>query len=149
MRVCLTVLTIVLSSIFAVAAEPEGYPWKSGHSFEIYDVDGFESVYSPGQPISLEVQGRALSTHVSPDPQHGFHVWADIDHEDSSRTLAWANGEYDERLRGWRVTLETPRELKEGYRLRISLYCAVDDSLCADTYGRAAKTTKTLYFEIR
>ena len=149
MRECLAVLTIVLSLTFAVAAEPERYPWKNGNSFEIYYVDGAESAYSPGQSISLEVQGRALSTHVAPDPEYGFHVQAYIDHEDGSRSLAGANGKYDQRLRGWRVILEAPQETKEGYRLRVSLYCGVDDSLCADTYGRAAQTTKTFHFEIR
>ena len=149
MRVFLAVLVIVLSSTLAVATEREDYPWKDGNRFEIYYVDGVESIYSPGQSISLDVQGRALSTHVSPDPEHAFHVQAYIDHEDSSRSLAGANGEYDQRLRGWRVTLEAPREIKDGYRLQVSLYCGVDESLCAETYGRAAQTTKTFYFGIR
>lgn len=149
MRAFLKVLTIVLAATLAWAAEREGYPWKDGKTFEIYYVGGIDSVYSPGQSIRLEVEGRALSTNVPPDPEHGFHVQASIDHEDSSKSLAGANGEYDEGLGGWRVTLEAPRELKQGYRLQASLYCGLDESLCAETYGRAAQVTKTFYFEIR
>jgi hypothetical protein len=145
----LAVLSVVLSVSFAVAAEPEHYPWKHGNSFEIYYVEGAESVYFPGEAISLEVQGRALSTHVSPDPEHGFHVQASIDHQDASKSFAGANGDYDPHLRGWRVALEAPQEVKDRYRLRVSLYCGVDESLCADTYGRAAQTTKVFYFDVR
>ena len=149
MRIFLKVLTIVLPATLAVAAEHDGYPWKEGNSFEIYHVGGIDSVYSPGQSLLLEVEGRALSTNVPPDPEHGFHVQAYITHEHSSKSLAGANGEYEQGLGGWRVTLEAPRELNEGYRLQVSLYCASDDSLCARTYGRAAQVTKTFYFEIR
>ena len=149
MRVLLVVVTGVLSSILAVGAGGKDYPWKDGNSFEIYYVSGVESAYSPGQSISLEVQGRAVSTHVPPDPGHGFHVQAYIDHEDSSTSLAGANGEYNPRLRGWTVILEAPLEFKESYRLQVSLYCGVDDSLCADTYGRAAQATETFYFGVR
>ena len=149
MRVFLQVLILVLAATLEVAAERPDYPWKDGTSFEIYHVGGVDWVYSPGQTIALEVEGRALSTNVPPDPEHGFNVQAYIDHEDSSKSLAGANGEYDEALRGWRVELEAPREQKEKYRLQVSLYCSSDDCLCAKTYGRAAQVMKTFYFEIR
>ena len=110
---------------------------------------GVESVYATGQSISLEVQGRAVSTHVPPDPEPGFHVQAYIGHEDSSSSLSGANEQYDPRLRGWTVTLEAPLEFKEGYRLQVSLYCGVDESPCAETYGRAAQATETFRFGVR
>ena len=143
------ILSMGLALIAPAAGQEREYPWKGGKSFEIYHVGGVDSVFLPGGSISLDVEGRALATHVSPEPENGFHVQAYIDHEDLSRSLAGGNGEWDDGLRGWRVELKAPTELRDHYRLRVSLYCGYDESACAETYGRAAQTSKTFYFDVR
>ena len=95
---------------------------KAGH--EVTLISGPVSIAPPPNVKTIQVttaaeMAAATKTALPPDPEHGFHVQAYIDHEDSSKSLAGANGEYDQRLRGWRVTLEAPRELKEGYRLQV------------------------------
>jgi hypothetical protein len=142
------IAALYIASGGSVAAG-DGYPWKNGDSFEIDYVGGTEHTFEPGARIELEVLGRSLSTNVPPDPEYGFHVQVSIDHPDLSRSVTGANGEWDEGLRGWFVTLAAPQEPLESYRLRVSLYCADDSSACAETYGRAAQVSETSYFDVR
>jgi hypothetical protein len=148
-RRLLTVVTAVLvASSVAVPVSSE-YPWKNGNSFEIYRVDGVERAFEAGSQINLEVIGRSLSSNVAIDPESGFHVQAAISHADLSRSVAGANAEWNEGLRGWTVELVTPAEPRENYRLQVHVYCAKDDSPCAETFGRAAQVTETFHFDVR
>ena len=149
-RLCQLMLTAaLLAGPTRGAADDEGYPWKNGNSFEIYRVDGAEPSFQPGARITLEVLGRSLATNVTPDPEHGFHVQASIDREDLARSVAGANGKWNDALGGWLVELIAPQEPRENYRLQVFLYCGDDMSPCAETYGRAAQVVETFYFEVR
>jgi hypothetical protein len=143
----LTVITALLAA--SALAAGNGYPWKNGNSFEIYRVDGVGRTFEARSRITLEVLGRSLSTNVPPDPEYGFHVQASIDHVDLSRSVAGANGEWNDGLRGWVVELAAPQEPRENYRLQVHLYCTKDASLCAETYGRAAQVVETFHFDVR
>ena len=137
-----------LIATFGVAvADGDSYPWKSVSRFEIDNVEGIEYSYTAGVPIKLEVVGSASLSSVIPDPKSGFHVQASIDKEDLSRSVAGANGEWKDDLQGWVV--ELPGVEESRYRLQVSLYCADDASICAQTYGRAAQVTETFYIDVR
>ena len=138
----------VVAALALAAASNADYPWKNGDSFEIYRVDGVARTFDAEVRISLEVFGRSLDTNVAPDPESGFNVQAYIDHADVGRTVSAGNGQWDPSLRGWRVELTAPAQPRDQYRLQVSLYCGRDESLCAETYGRAAQVTSTFRFDV-
>jgi hypothetical protein len=142
------IASILAVSGLAVAGEYD-YPWKDGNSFEIHHVDGVEYSYAPEARITLEVVGRALGTNVPPDPEYGFHVQATIDHPDLTRAISGGNGVWDPGLRGWKIEMKAPQELRDEYRLLVSLYCGQDESECAETYGRAAQVMEKFEFDVR
>lgn len=141
-------LALTICAAVPALADPVTYPFKDGRSFEIYSVDRVESTYSPGEQISLEVSGRSLSTNVPIEPESGFHVQVAIDSADLTHPEGRANGEYDEAARAWLADLHAPDTPGE-YRLTVFLYCSRDESLCAETFGRAAQVTETFHFEVR
>ena len=148
MRKRVVALLFVGAALVLAAASNANYPWKNSDSFEIDRVDGVERIFESEAPISLEVFGRSTDRNVAPDPEFGFHVQAYIDHADVGRSISAGNGQWDPNLRGWRVELTAPAQPRDQYRLQVALYCGRDESLCAETYGRAAQVTSTFRFDV-
>jgi hypothetical protein len=144
-QIVITVIGVVLFSIPVVADE---YPWKTLPPFEIWFIDGYQETYDAGEQIVFYVEGRSHSL-IEAEPQTGFNVQASIFDSAGNKTYSGTNGKYDENKRAWLITLTAPKDNTKSYRLSVSLYCGKDESPCAEIYGRAAQTSKSLFLQIR
>lgn len=130
------------------APRPE-YNWKTRLPFEISHVDGFTGVFTAGKPIELSVEGHSPAIEVKVVPDEGFRLTARIFDEARTMSFGTAHGEYDAKKQAWQVSMEAPDDVTQSYEMEIFLYCAIDESRCAEIYGRAAQTSKALSFQLQ
>jgi hypothetical protein len=126
----------------------EEYHWKSPQHFEISNIEGLLDSYAPGEQIVFYVEGKSPEK-VDSEPNSGFHVQAHVIDKKSAKTCAAANGKYDAYRHAWKVVFTAPKDTSKAYTMEIGLYCSKDDSPCAEIYGRAARTRKTVPFQVR
>ena len=142
------VITAMIMAAFSIPASANEYPWKTLPPFEISFVDGYQETYNAGDQIVFYVEGKSPS-RVEAEPQAGFDVQAYIVDQTAKRNHTGTNGKYDENRRAWLVTLTAPKDNTKSYEISVSLYCGKDESPCAEIYGRAAQTQKTLNLLVR
>jgi hypothetical protein len=137
-----------LAVLLYAPAIADEYHWKNRQHFEISNIEGLQDSYAPGEQIVFYVEGKS-PVKVDAEPKSGFHVQAYLVEKSSTKTYAGANGKYDADRRAWKVVFTAPKDTGKSYTMEIGLYCSKDDSPCAETYGRAARTRKTVPFHIR
>jgi len=124
------------------------YSWKTRNPFEISYVNGFTGVFTAGKPIEFLVEGHS-PVEIEVVPNEGFRLTATIFDEPRTMSFDTAHGEYDEKKQAWVITIEAPDDVAKSYVMEIFLYCAIDESRCAEIYGQAAQTSKALQFELQ
>jgi len=142
------VLVTIFMSLFSIQAAAYEDPWKTLPPFEISFIDGYQGAYDAEEQIVFYVEGKSPS-RIEAEPQAGFDVQAYIVDPAEKRNHSGANGKYDENKRAWLITMKAPKDNSKTYELSVLLYCGKDDSPCAEIYGKAAQTSKTLSLQIR
>ncbi len=117
---------------------------KEEKGFSIVDVGGYKAIYSSNEKIALKIKGVELSDNGPTAPDEGFNVQAYITEVPGSQVF-WANGRYSNGY--WYIDSAGPFDIG-NYKLEIHLYCANDNAVCAQRYGKAAQVTKELSFEV-
>ena len=143
------ILMVVMAiAVFSIPAEAYEYKWKTLPPFEISFIDGYKESYGAGEPMIFYVEGKSPSK-VEAEPQTGFNVQAYIVDTTAKKNYAGATGEYDENKRAWLIKLTAPKDNTKTYEVSVRLYCGKDESPCAEIYGRAAQTSKTLNLQVQ
>jgi hypothetical protein len=139
----------MLSAPVFIATAGVEYPFQNGNSFEISRVDDLNSYFAPNVLVEISVKYRTRGSRVDCTPENGFHLQAYITDPDvPEHSIGGFNGKYDDSRDEWYFELKVPSEVKKNYELEIALYCGSDEALCAEEYGRAARTSEAYYFEV-
>lgn len=113
--------------------------WKSDDRFEISRIDGLNSSYYANEQISFEVTG--WSSNLEVNEENGFNVMATLYELPTNRTNR-AKTTYNQDTRVWQVKFHAARDNTKEYKILINLYCAKNNSLCANTFGLGTQVDK-------
>lgn len=116
-------------------------------AFLIATVSAPKTTYNPGERIAVSFYGKEPDqTYATPD--EGF--WSQAYIYDSGRTTQYdgGNATFDKTTSKWSVSLFAPSDTTKTYIFELSLYCGLDDSLCAKRYGIGAQLDKVFNFSL-
>jgi hypothetical protein len=116
-------------------------------NFEIASVNGYREVYKAGEEIAFYVEGKS-PVEIDAEPGSGFIVQASMTNETQNKTIADADGVFDEGRRAWLVTFTAPSDISSSYKLHIYFFCATEGAPCEEIYGRFARAIKTLPLQL-
>lgn len=98
-----------------------------------------------GQSIPLVIDVKEPNGTAG-TPSEGFNVQVYLLSMPSMKTISGHNAAFDAATGMWRLTVVP--EQAGTHRFQVSAYCAVDDSSCASTYGKARQVTWEYDFEM-
>jgi hypothetical protein len=127
--------------------------------FEIADVTGKLSSYSPSSDVVIQLKGvepddGSPTEPTTGDPSsEGFNVQYYVKNSQGDQVFYgngdWVagNGIYNSDTNLWDISFKAP-EVAGSYELTLYLYCALDEAICATKYGIAAQVEYKTTLEV-
>lgn len=147
-RISAAFITLLLVVAALTLASAEDRPWRmSGQHYSIASVYGYQKVYSPGEEISIYVEGHSPD-QIEAEPAAGFNVEASMTNDAINKTIANARSEYDESKRAWLVKFKAPSDFNSEYHVHVYFGCFTEGAPCEYVYGRNSRAVKSMPLQL-